>query len=101
MTTHFANFLALSGLVELFLILGTVFITVTVGILGHLLLKVYGNTRNMEFETIGPMFIIILIALSISALFNEIFEISADTMLHCYILDETKGSGFSNRRAPT
>jgi len=45
----------------------------------------------MEFETVGPLVVIVLIALAVSSLFNEIFEISADTMLHCYVLDEVEG----------
>lgn len=91
MTSNFTKFLALSGIVELFLVLGTILITVSVSIVSHLLLKAYGDWRNMEFETVGPLVVIVLIALAVSSLFNEIFEISADTMLHCYVLDEVEG----------
>lgn len=35
-------------------------------------------------------------------LFNHIFEVSSDTMLHCYVLDEAinNKSGFSAKKVP-
>lgn len=46
--------------------------------------------------------IIFLIAVVVSLLFNEIFEVSADTMLHCYVLDESiqSKSGLSAKKVP-
>ena len=89
MTDNFARFAILSGLVNLFLLFGTVLIAVGVSFLGHLILTLYGKWKNVEFESFGPLVIIFLIALVVSLLFNEIFEISSDTMLHCFILEES------------
>lgn len=88
MTEYFLTFATLSGLVELFLIMGTIIISLTVTFLGYYLLKWYGDLMNVQFETIGPIIIILIISITVSLLFNNIFEISADTMLHCYILED-------------
>lgn len=100
MTTNFLRFAVLSGVVELFLIFGTILIAVVVAFIGYFLLILYGNMRNMEFETIGPITVIFLIAVLVSMFFNEIFEISSDTMLHCYVLDETAKNIQSTRNCP-
>ena len=88
MTEYFMTFATLSGLVELFLIMGTIIISVSVTLIGYYLLKWYGNILNVHFDTIGPIVIIFIIGTTISLLFNNIFEVSADTMLHCYILED-------------
>ena len=98
MTTNFVSFAVLSGVVNLFLIFGTILISVGVTLIGKLLLVLYGKWRNIEFETIGPLFIIFLIAFIVSLLFNEIFEISSDTMLHCFVLEES--SKITSRNCP-
>ncbi len=92
--SNFSNFVALSGLVELFLILGTIIVSLLVTVMSHLLLKSYGNWRNIEFETIGPILIVLVISVAITSLFNNVFEISVDTMLHCYVLDQQYGNGY-------
>lgn len=44
------------------------------------------------YDTIGPVLLIFLIAVTVSCLFNDIFEIAADTMLHCYIFEDQSSS---------
>lgn len=55
LTTNFLRFAVLSGLVDLFLFLGTIMITISITMFGYLLLQVYGSTYNVVFETIGPL----------------------------------------------
>lgn len=55
LTTNFLRFAVLSGLVELFLFLGTIILSVCITIIGHFILKAYGNAYNIVFETIGPL----------------------------------------------
>lgn len=81
-------FFSLSGLVGLFLMIGTILLSISVTFLGHYLLKLYGNFFNLDFETTGPLIVIFLIALAVSLMFNNIFDISADTMLHCFLLED-------------
>ena len=49
----------LSGLVNMFMILGTVLITGIVGIISYFILNAYGNWKNIQFDTIGPYIIIL------------------------------------------
>ena len=100
MTTNFLRFTALAGLVELFLIMGTIIISVCTTLIGYGILKGYGHATNIEFETIGPLVIIFMIAFVISMLFNNVFDVSADTMLHCYVLDETLNFSDGYQKCP-
>ncbi len=101
-TSNFLRFAVLTGLVNLFLVLGSIMISVVVTIIGHFILKTYGNMLNIEFETIGPLVLIFTISMVVSLLFNNIFEISADTMLHCYVQDEKENNlkGRSANKVP-
>ncbi len=82
--------------------MGTFLISVVSTIIGYFILKAYGSHFNIEFESIGPIIIMFMIAFVISLLFNNVFEVSADTMLHCYVLDETinRQEGFNAQKAP-
>lgn len=100
MTSNFLRFTALAGLVELFLIMGTVIISICTTLIGYAILKGYGHVTNIEFETIGPLVIIFMIGFVISLLFNNVFDVSADTMLHCYVLDETLNSSDGYQKCP-
>lgn len=71
----------------MFMILGTVLITGLVGIISYFILNAYGDWRNILFDTIGPYLIILGLAIIITILFNDIFDIAADTMLHCYVFE--------------
>ena len=55
LTSNFLRFAVLSGLVDLFLFLGTIIISVCITILGYLILLAYGDAKNIAFETIGPL----------------------------------------------
>lgn len=92
MAEYFMLMTALTGLVNLFLYLGTIIISLFVTIIGYYLLQWYGSSTNEVYDTIGPVLLIFLISVTISCLFNDIFEIAADTMLHCYVFED-KSSG--------
>lgn len=47
LTSNFLKFATLSGLVELFLIMGTLIISLSVTLLGYYLLKLYGDWFNV------------------------------------------------------
>lgn len=57
LTTNFLRLAILSSLVELFLFLGTIVISVGVTIIGHYILKAYGEANNITYETIGPLIV--------------------------------------------
>ena len=93
MTSNFLRFAVLSGIVELFLFLGTLIISVIMTFVGYLILRAYGHSFNVEYETFGPLIVIFIIAFVITSMFNHVFEISSDSMLHCYVLDESLNKG--------
>ena len=57
LTTNFLRFSILSGLVGLFLFLGTIAISISITIIGNYILKAYSHSFNAEFETIGPILV--------------------------------------------
>lgn len=95
-TGNFIRFGALAGLVGLFLVLGSILITVIVMIVGFYVLKGIGNLNNEEYETIGPIIVIGFIAFFVTVFFNYVFSVSADAMLHCFMYEEECCEGKGN-----
>ena len=91
-TSNFLRFGVLAGITEIFLFMGSLLITCLTTFIMHFVIQGYAQARNVEVDTIGPVSVIFLMSLSISIIFSHVYEISADTMLHCYILDEEDGS---------
>ena len=88
LTGNFVRFGVLAGLVGLFLVMATIFITVIVTIIGYYIMQGLGEINNDTYTTVGPLVVIGLIAFVISIFFNYIFSVSADTMMHCLIYEE-------------
>ena len=87
-TGNFIRFGALAGLVGLFLVLGSVLISIVVTIIGFYVLKGLGHVQNEEYDTIGPLIVICIIAFFVTIYFNYVFSVTADTMLHCFMYEE-------------
>lgn len=77
----------LSGLVNLFMILGTILVTCLVLVISYFIFQGYGNWQNIEFDTMGPYLIIMIFTIIITVLFNNVFDIAAETMLHCFVYE--------------
>lgn len=88
LTGNFLRFGVLAGLVGFFLIMGSIFITIIVTLIGYYILNGLADLNNDSYSTVGPLIVIALIAFVISILFNYIFSVSADTMMHCLIFEE-------------
>lgn len=88
LTSNFVRFAILSGLVDLFLILGSLLISIITTLIGYLMIKLHEKSFNVEIETSFPLVLIFLIAFCVTLIFNHVFEVTADTMLHCYVIDE-------------
>ncbi len=88
LTGNFLRFGVLTGIVGIFLVLSSIFITLVVTFIGYYVLKGIGDLKNEEYETVGPIIVIAIIAFAIAQFFNYIFSVSADTMLHCFIYEE-------------
>ena len=90
-TKNFLRFGVMSGLTELFLFMGSIFVTCVSTFVMHQMIKRYCEASGIEVTTIGPLAVIFLGTISICIIFSHVYEISADTLLHCYILDEEDG----------
>ena len=100
--SNFLRFGVLSGLSGLFLFLGNLVISCGTTFIMFFIIKWYANARDLEIDTIAPHLVIFFIVLSICIIFSHVFEISADTLLHCYIYDEEDGNvdGFIGANCP-
>lgn len=91
-TTNFLRFGVLSGLTGLFLFLGSIFISCATTFIMHFFIDLYAQGRNIEVDTIAPLLFVFFMTLSICIIFSHVYEIAADTLLHCYVLDEEDGT---------
>jgi hypothetical protein len=101
-TSNFLRFGVLSGLSGLFLFLGDIVISCTTTFIMFFVIRWYAVAKDLQVDTLAPHALIFAIVLFICIIFSHIFEISADTLLHCYIYDEEDGSvdGFIGAKAP-
>ena len=90
-TSNFLRFGVLAGLSSLFLFLGNVLISCITTFLTHLMLKGYAKSQNVEIDTIFPLVTVFLITMVVCLIFSYIYDVTADTLLHCVILDEEDG----------
>lgn len=101
-TSNFLRFGVLSGLSGLFLFLGDLIISCTATFIMFFIIRWYAVAKDLEIDTLAPHALIFFIVLFICIIFSGVFEISADTLLHCYIYDEEDGTvdGFIGSNAP-
>ena len=90
--TNFLRFGVLSGLCGLFLFLGSLFISCATTFTMHFFIGLYADGQNVEVDTIAPLLLVFFLTLSVCIIFSHVYEISADTLLHCYVLDEEDGT---------
>ena len=90
-TKNFIRFGVLLGITELFLFMGSLFITCLTTFLMNYVIQAYADTYGIEVDTIGPLLFIFVFTLTICVIFSYVYEVSADSLLHCYILDEEDG----------
>ena len=101
-SSNFLRFGVLSGLLELFLFLGDLFISCSTTFIMYFVIKAYAKAKDLEVDTLAPHLLIFFVVLSMCIIFSYVYEISADTLLHCYILDEEDGivDGFKGGKCP-
>jgi hypothetical protein len=90
-TKNFLRFGVLLGLTEMFLFMGSLLITCATTFLMNYVIEAYANRYNIEVDTIGPLLFVFLFTLTVCIIFSYVYEVSADSLLHCYILDEEDG----------
>jgi drug/metabolite transporter (DMT)-like permease len=69
---------------------------ITTGI-GYLLMVAYTATGGPIFETLAPLSVIFVLSIVVGAIFMSTFDISCDTLLHCYIVDFRSNNGVKHK----
>ena len=88
-TSNVLRFSILTGILHLTMIFGNIAIACSVTAIGYFLLQYEAKLSKVVFETFGPLIIVFVIAYTISNIFMNIFDVSADALLHCYVVDES------------
>jgi hypothetical protein len=90
---NLGRFSILTLLGKLFSTIGTLFISVSSGIIGYLVIQNYGFLKEEINSSFLPVFCMVLIGLIIGLVSMDVFGMSADTLLFCFLIDEEINKG--------
>ena len=90
---NLGRFSVLTLLGSLFSIIGTLFIMASSGIIGYLVIDNYGFLREEIDSPFLPVFCMVIIGLVIGLVSMNVFGMSADTLLYCFLIDEEINKG--------
>ena len=90
---NLGRFSVLALLGNLFSIIGTVFIMATSGFLGYLVIEYYGFLKEEVNSYFLPILCMVIIGLIIGLICMNVFGMSADTLLYCFLIDEEVNKG--------
>jgi len=79
-----AKFSFVDGIADIFMFLAKFFISVSTTLLSWLVMEAMTDVQHLFF----PLFVIFLLAYLIASIFIAVFDISANTILQCYLLDK-------------
>ena len=90
---NLGRFSVLTLLGKLFSTIGTLFITVASGIIGYLVIQNYGFLSEDINSAFLPVFCMVMVGLIIGLVTMNVFGMSADTLLYCFLIDEEINKG--------
>ena len=90
---NLGRFSVLTLLGKLFSTIGTLFITVASGIIGYLVIQNYGFLSEDIDSAFLPVFCMVMVGLIIGLVTMNVFGMSADTLLYCFLIDEEINKG--------
>ena len=90
---NLGRFSVLTLLGKLFSNIGTLFITVASGIIGYLVIQNYGFLSEEIDSSFLPVFCMVMVGLIIGLVSMNVFGMSADTLLYCFLIDEEINKG--------
>ena len=90
---NLGRFSVLTLLGKLFTNIGTLFIMTSSGILGYLVIRYYGFLYEEIDSMFLPVFCIVIVGLIIGLISMNVFGMSADTLLFCFLIDEEVNKG--------
>ena len=79
-----AKFSFVEGIADMFIFLAKVFIAVCTTLLGWVLMDAMTDVNSPFF----PLFVTFLLSYLIASVFMAVFDVSANTILQCYLLDK-------------
>ena len=90
---NLGRFSVLALLGNLFSIIGTLFIMAASGFLGYLVIEYYGFLKEDVNSYFLPILCMVIIGLIIGLICMNVFGMSADTLLYCFLIDEEVNKG--------
>ena len=90
---NLGRFSVLTLLGKLFSNIGTLFIMVASGVLGYLVIDNYGFLNEEIDSKFLPVFCMVIVGLIIGLISMNVFGMSADTLLYCFLIDEEINKG--------
>ena len=93
MVKNLGRFSVLTLLGKLFSNIGTIFITVASGIIGYFVIENYGFIVDDIDSAFLPVFCMVMVGLIIGLVTMNVFGMSADTLLFCFLIDEDINKG--------
>lgn len=90
---NLGRFSVLALLGKLFCNIGTLFITAASGIMGYLVIRYYGLVIDEIDSAFLPVFCMVMVGLIIGMVSMDVFGMSADTLLFCFLIDEEINKG--------
>lgn len=95
-----ARFAALGSLGEIFTFLGKVFITVISSFFGYLIITKYPWYQDYIENPIPPTVIFVIISYLVAGVFMGIYDMTCDTILQAFLVDEKRNAGRDTSYAP-
>ena len=90
---NLGRFSVLTLLGKVFSYIGTLFIMASSGIIGYLVINNYGFLSEEIDSSFLPVFCMVLVGLVIGLVTMDVFGMSADTLLYCFLVDEEINKG--------
>ena len=83
-----ARFSMVTGIGYILIFLGKAIIMILSGWVAYIILMYTPSLKNKLYSPVFPVVIVVVIAYLLSSIFLSLYSFSANTILHCFIIDE-------------
>jgi len=90
------RFAAVHGIGAMFVFFGQIFITFVATVIGYAIITQSQYFQEHLYSPITPMIFFILVSLIIAHTFMGVYGVSADTIIHCFCMDEEMSGSAQN-----
>jgi len=98
MLRNAAKFAITSGIGHMFTFIGELFIAFITTLIGHSILTQVSYYEERLHSPVVPTVLIFLLSWIVGSSFMSVYGITADTILHCYCMDEEMNSDAVNAK---